>query len=139
MKISKNFFLLCENTILDKSNRLTIVNLYNIVNSEKLPGVPVQFTLVANLKIEAEKKNKKLPNKINVSLIIKSPSEKKIFEFPEQFREIDQKKREQDIGVVMNIQGLALPEFGKYKVNLLVDDKKVASLPFEFRKKVKDK
>ncbi|MFH1610557.1 MAG: hypothetical protein ABIA91_01580 [Patescibacteria group bacterium] len=139
MKISKNFFLLCESTILDKSNRLTIVNLYNAVNSEKLPGDMAQFTLVANLKVGAEKKDKKLPDKINVSLVVKSPSGKNIFKFPEQAREIDKNKKEQDIGIVMSVQRLSLPEFGKYKVNLLVDDKKVADFPFEFRKKGKDK
>jgi len=134
MKIEKNFFLLCENAVLDKDNRVTIVNIYDIVNSVDIPTVLSQFTLAANFKVSREKKET-LPSKIDVLVSIFAPSGKKIFDSPKQERKIDVKKDTQNIGILANIQGINLSEFGIYNVKLLVNGNEIAQLSFEAKKK----
>lgn len=134
MKIEKNFFLLCENAVLDKYNKVTIVNIYDIVNLVGVPKVLSQFTLAANFKVLREKKEK-LPSKIDVLVLIFAPSGKKIFGSPKQEREIDVKKDTQNIGILADIQGITLPEFGIYNVKLLVNSNEIAQLSFEAKKK----
>jgi len=134
MKIEKNFFLLCENAVLDKDNRVTIVNIYDIVNSIGIPIALSQFTLAANFKVSREEKET-LPSKIDVLVSIFAPSGKKIFDFPKQERKIDVKKDTQNIGILANIQGINLPEFGIYNVKLLINGNELAQLSFEAKKK----
>ncbi len=134
MKIEKNFFILCENAVLDKNNRVTIVNIYDIVNSVNIPAVLHQFTLAANFKVSREKRET-LPSKVEVLVSVFAPSGKKIFDSPRQEREIDIKKDTQNIGILASIQGITLPEFGIYTIKLLVASKEIAQLSFEAKQK----
>lgn len=133
MKIEKDFFLLSENAVLDKDNRLTIVNIYDVVNSVSTPAIISRFTLAANFKIVREKKESLSP-KIIISISILDPSGQNIFNSPKQERMIDVKKEIQKIGIIANIQGISLPEFGIYHIKLFIDDKEVAQLSFEAKK-----
>lgn len=134
MKIEKNFFLLCENAIIDKENRATIVNLYDVINTQNLPAAVPQVTLVANFKLIKTKKEE-LKAKISVSVSIVSPSGKIIFNSPKQEREIEKNKDIQILGLFINIQGVILSEFGIYSVKLSADNNEIAQLSFEVKRK----
>lgn len=132
MKITKNFFLLCENTVLGQNNKLTIVNLYDALFAESVPIMPQNFTLVANLNLQEVKKTDKL---INLGISIISPSGEDILKRKfRQKREIDPTKKNQKVGIVINLLGIPFPEYGSYLIKLLANRKEVSSLVFSVNK-----
>jgi len=131
MEIEKNFFLLCENAILDDQKRLTLVNLFEVLNTNSVPVMHPQFYLVANLFIKKSYKNKTL--KVSFSII--SPSGKEVLTNPPVISKPVFKGKNE--GFIVRLNRLLFSEFGKHSVKLLINRHEFASMPLTVRKVLK--
>jgi len=128
MEIEKIFFLFCENAILDDKKRLTLVNLFEVLNTNSVPVMLPQFYLVTNLFIKESFENKTL----KVSFSITSPSGKEVLTNPPAITKPVSKGKNE--GFIVKLNRLLFPEFGKYSVKLLINKSEFASMPLTIRK-----
>lgn len=50
-KFEKNFLVICDSVIKDDSGKLSLIGIYNVVQTKQLPAVHPKFVLVGNIKI----------------------------------------------------------------------------------------
>lgn len=134
MKIEKNFFLICENAILDEKGLISLIKIFDTIHAEKLPAIRPQLTFVANLIVqELSKKDEN----ITMSIKLISPSGKAV-KFPDVTRKIKRKgQKTQNEGLIMDISGIRFLEFGQYKALLSVNGKQLSGLSFYLEKLTK--
>lgn len=124
MKINRNYFLVAQNAVLDSDNKLTLINIFDVFKAKKLPIHSAQLFFVANFDLDNVSKNDK---QIRISYSIKSPSKKDIWNSPAQIINIDITNKKQSIGNISSVSGIVFPEYGEYKIDVLIDNKIVAS------------
>lgn len=119
MDIKKNFLLVCENAILDGSNRLSLINSFDILFTPNIPARNDKFFVVGNFRIEkAAQKDKNL----ELSVAITSPSGKELVQNPPVItKPVDYSELPQNIGGIFEMRGVIFPEFGEYKINFFVN------------------
>jgi len=133
MKIIKNFFILCENTILDNEKRISLINIYDIIYAAKLPAMHGKLVLAGNMTLQDPTAKDK---EIEFSLSIKSPSGKEMIKSASKLRrEIDISLSEQAIGLIFTVNGVIFEEFGRYSATLSKDSKEIMSLSFSVKEK----
>ncbi len=136
MKIEKNFFLICENAILDEKGLVSLIKIFDTIHAKKLPGIRPQLTFVANLSVQELSKKEE---KITMSIKLISPSGKEM-KFLDVTRKIKRKKQQsQNEGLIMDVSGIQFLEFGQYKALLNVNGKALAGLSFYLEKRARDK
>lgn len=135
MKVEKNMFVLCENVLLDVSKKVTLVNIYDIIFSDTIPALHPKLTFVANLTVNDPEKDIKT---IKFALNIKTPSGKELSPKPLNIESsVDGSKQRQNIGIVMEINGVVFPEWGVYNTSLSMNGKPFSILKFEVGKRMK--
>lgn len=136
MKIVKNFFITCENVIIDEKNRVSLINLYDFIFAQKLPAYHGRLYFVGNVKVI--KPTDKI-NKFSIKITINTPSGKPvIINQPVQNINVNTSWEEQNIGSVFAIDGIVFNEFGDYKASLLINEEEVAHLNIKVIAQKKD-
>ena len=126
--IKLNYAHLCEYAFIKDNGTPGIIGIFSRIKS-KLKSITLNnIALVLNI-IPGD------TNKHKLNIIIKSPSKKTSFKFEDDIGLID--KKTQSLGTIINIQNLKLNEEGKYNVEIMINKKKIESLPllFEIEKK----
>lgn len=131
MEIEKNYFLICENAILDLHSKLTVINIFEILNTKSLPVTIGRFFMVLNLTVKNPLKS---DSKLTLAIGIKSPSGKNIdIKLGTIEKEIDISNNHQNIGFLVDVNNFVFNEFGIYKFIATINQKNVAFLNLEVK------
>jgi hypothetical protein len=130
MKIHRDFFLVCENFIVDQQNRITIINAFNDVNGTGVPMLGPKFVIAFAFRVELDDSGEEVIG----NLSIKTPSGREMSKAIE--RELNHKKTtdEQILGGAFAINSPVFPEFGPYKITLKLNGKVAASRSLHVKK-----
>ena len=137
MRVTPDFFILCENAFADQTNKPTLVNIFNHIRASSVPVVGPTLTFAYAFKVKLDKKDEDLTPRF----IIKSPSGELLPTDSHGWGtlNIENSLDEQSIGGAISVQSPILKEFGEYKVTLSIGDKKIASRSFSVEPPETDK
>lgn len=137
MQIKENFFLICENVIIDYKNRVSLINLYDFIIAPRIPAYHGRLFFAINITVSgASQKNHQLTAK----LLIKSPSGQDIIKNPpSQEREVNPTEDSQKVGIIFGVDGVIFNEYGNYKADVVINDKIEASLDIQVIKGINNK
>lgn len=129
MKFQVEFFLLCENVIIDQKNKASIINLYDRIFAEKLPAQHPRFVFFTSILFSNQTENSQ---KAIVTLSVKTPSgvESVMVKTPAQF-DIPHHTNSGKIGTILEIPNPILTEYGEYTAEILVNGKVLKSKVFD--------
>lgn len=130
MKIEKNFFVLCENFILDTKQRPSLINIYEIVWGESFPVTHSLLKYVINLSVLDNKSRREL----NLSVEITDPKGKSLAKVASTPISIMPDQKRQVVGALFDFHGISLPEPGTYTATLREGDKVVATNLLDVKK-----
>jgi hypothetical protein len=125
--MTANYALLCENAILDQDGRVSFINVFDIIKATGVPTSRDQMYYAVNLSLQAEDVREDTPI-ILFSLI--SPSGAVLV----KDRQLDGRKvekKEQKYGVLINLAGIMLAEWGMYKIKLHQNSDTIVETTFE--------
>ena len=120
-----NYFLVCENFIVDENDRLTsIINTFDEIWSDKFPMTPRKFTLAMDLELTEEEENN---GEFTTGLLIEDPSKKRIFEAKGRPKVINPDADNRRIISSVDVGGkINFKKAGSYNAKLLVNDSVVS-------------
>jgi len=126
MQIQKNFFLICENVIMDDKKRVSLINLYDFIIAPQLPAYHGRLFFAINITVSGANQKE---NKLAMKLLIKSPSGQDIIKNPPvQIREVRPIQESQKVGIIFGVDGVVFNEYGNYIAIVYINDKEEASL-----------
>jgi hypothetical protein len=125
MTIEKNFFVLVESFIIDERQRVSLINMYDIVWAEEFPYTHPLLKYIGN---SGEQRY------IVFDLVILGPNNKEHFKITANPAPISPNTKQQNVGVVFDVQMLALPREGSYRAQLQNKGKIIAEHTLEIRK-----
>ncbi len=121
--IKLNFVHLCEYAFVLDKGTAGIIGIFSKVKSKSRPA---NFSITVILNIDPNDTEKHI-----VSFVVKAPSGSQIIKPLE--KEIGPAvNKNQSLGIIANIQNIKLREEGKYKVEIIIDKKKIETLSFDF-------
>ncbi len=135
MKITNNFFLLCENFLLDDKQRASLINLYDLIWADEFPVTHLALKFVANVKVHDNKSKENISLSVN---IIDSKS-KSLFKLTTPPIVIKKNTKEQTAGAVFDMQLVTFPAEGEYTAILSCDEEKIATHKIEVKLTQKSK
>jgi hypothetical protein len=115
------FSHLCDTAVIAQDGRLSIINIFENINTMQLPAIHPQMCVVGSLYYKGEKKD--IPESCDVEIDIISPKATKIFSTSQNLP-----VSEADFGFVFLIQGLQVNEHGQHDVVIKTDGKKIESI-----------
>jgi hypothetical protein len=127
MDHSVDFFLLCENVIIDDKARASIINIYDAIFATQLPALHGNLHFISRVTPKAKVKDSV---KAKCGLSIKSPSGKERLMIKSNDVEIEFTKERPSMIVNVQIPGVVFDEFGEYTASFSVNDKAVAKTKF---------
>ena len=134
MKLDVDYFLLCENTIFDNKGRVSIINIYNVINVYDLPANHESMVFIS--RIEAKNLEREVNIKGRISII--APSGKEKLPKKSNMFELSFSKGQLSQLIEVKIPNVVFDELGEYSTSLIVASKKLKSQYFEIRKVEKD-
>jgi hypothetical protein len=133
MNIEKNFFVICENAVLDKdSGTISLIKIFETLNTLRVPVPNHRFFLVANFIITNPTSEER---SLDFQLSVISPSGNNLISNNPLtlVKPIDITLPTQNIGIMIQMTGLTFPEIGIYKFNLSTNGNQIASLNLEIK------
>jgi hypothetical protein len=125
-----DIFSLCD-FAQDMSGKLTIVGTFDKIWAREFPAIHPTCSIVARIRYSIKESGQ---HSFKISILSDSGEEIP----PPLFGKLDLKiPSEQEWGsanIVIGISLLKLPSYGRYSVNLLLDNKQIKSLPFIVKK-----
>ncbi|MBU1104459.1 hypothetical protein L6255_02265 [Candidatus Parcubacteria bacterium] len=129
MQITKNFALLCENTSLDKDNKITLFNVFDVIKVRfALPGVYAKLYIVVNFELKGLQPDRK---ELVTKLKIKRPDGNYSDVGLSINVSVDPSKEVQTVGAIFGVHNLQLSEEGVYCAEIFVEDNVEAEVKFE--------
>jgi len=122
--VSKGIFC-CDTFILDKTNKLSLIGIFNDIKVAKIPITHSKMSFVAILKIEDANSDS-----YNVDVKLKSPRDSELAEFKIKGK-IDEK--EGNVNVVVDINNFVFKEFGKHTFEIYINEKFIDSTSIEVK------
>jgi hypothetical protein len=110
MKIKIEFLVLCENAIATPDNKLSLINIYDIIKAPNLPAYHGELTFAGKIIAEEIGKQKKLVG--NISIL--SPSGKEMVLNGSSERDLADGKNTQKINIIFGVSGVLFSEYGEY-------------------------
>lgn len=127
MNYTQNYLLLCENTILDDKNRITLVNVFDYLSAPQNPIVQGKFSIVGNYWISD------IPSNLNSLILVVSlvNGNGEIVGSPLARIEINLKPEEgkQKIGLIVDVANLTFQDFGEYKFTISSENRIIGEAP----------
>lgn len=130
MTIEKNFFVLCESFIVDERQRVSLINMYDILWAENFPATHPILKYVGNVQV----KNSGETRYIVFDLTVVGPNNKEIFATKSNPVPIRPNTKSQSVGVVFDLQMVQFPKEGAYNARLIDKGKLIAEHTLEVRK-----
>jgi hypothetical protein len=122
-----NFFLLCENFIADDKGRISLINVFDAVNSSTKVATPSKFVIAIGMRLS---KQDLQVRKINMQASLLDPNSKTVFK-GEGSGEIPEDKMGATVVSPLDLSGkLQFKVSGKYTARLFVNNKKYAETYF---------
>lgn len=121
--IKLNFVHLCEYAFVLDNGTAGIIGIFSKVKSKSKPA---NFSITVILNIDPNDTEKHI-----IRFVVKAPSGSQAIKPLE--KEIGPAiNKNQSLGMIASIQNLRLKEEGKYKVEVIIDKKKIETLSFDF-------
>lgn len=136
MKFERSFFVLCENALIDKIGRVSLINIYDIVNAPSVPAYHGRIIFASHFKVISSSSSKDV---IKPRLSFKTPSGKELIKADViKEREIIKSRQEQSVGFITEVNGVVFEEFGKYEAKFFIEKKELMSAILEVKKTVNE-
>lgn len=113
MKI--NFLQTCEHAFFSKDNKLSLIEIFDLVNVAGIPAVQPKCCIAINLNGSIEK---------DAVLLITAPSGLEVSNVSIKKESFSSEKENNNI--VINFVNLSLPEFGEYQIILKVGEDRIS-------------
>lgn len=126
MKFEKNYLVICENFIKDANNKVTLVNLFDVIYVDKLPAIHSSFFLVGNFRVfDMRKTDKELKLKFS---ILDPKGNNILSEAPDMRIELKHDQEQQPFGITNQINNLVFSAPGEYKFVLSANDEELGNV-----------
>lgn len=128
--IKQNFLHVCDYVSFSEG-KLNILGVFKNINTNTVPVVHPQMFIVANVKINKSGKYKQSIKMVNEG------GETEIFRQDFDLNiEIPKGKKQAEVGTVAQLTGISFANYGKYKVQVIVDEKLIDESEIEISKRV---
>lgn len=127
--VKLNFLHVCDYVSFSEG-KLNILGIFKNINSNSVPVIHPQMFAVVNVKISKSGKYKqslKMVNEIDQTEIFKQDFDLNI--------EIPKGKKQAEVGTVAQLNNINFINFGKYKIQVFINDKFVDESEIEISKK----
>lgn len=118
--IKLNFLHICDYASFGMGGKLNILGIFESINTPIIPYNHPQMFIVSNISIEKSKKASGYKNKI-VKLIYEDGTEISRMEFSLNVK-IPKDKERFVIGSIEQLNGIKFEKYGKYKIQIFVDE-----------------
>lgn len=135
MKIEKSYFVLCENHVIDEKKRVSLINIYDVIFSSKVPALHPRLLYVASISIS--KLTERLDSKFLLTL--KMPNGEELISVESDVIKIDNIGSLRTVNGIFDLKMVPLSEYGVYEAYLSFDGKKIAEHRFELKPSPKEK
>ena len=123
MKIKSIFFLLADTVVQDdQSKKISLINIFDQLNTKKLPSLIPPFFLVSQFIVEDLKSKKDNVPYINYKFTITEPGSDEISLGNGKISIAQDKK----LGAIMKVNGFVFKKTGDHLFKFIVDSKTVA-------------
>jgi len=133
MQVTKNLAVLCENTALDKDNKITLFNVFDVINASAIPGVYPKMYCVVNFQVKDLPANKR---ELQAQLKIKGPGDIYLVHGMQVAVPIDPSKKIQSVGTNFELYNLLFSQEGVYSAEVYLEDILQAEVSFTVKLKV---
>ncbi|PIS22383.1 hypothetical protein COT50_02165 [candidate division WWE3 bacterium CG08_land_8_20_14_0_20_41_10] len=133
MQITKNLAVLCENTALDKDNKISLFNVFDAINVSVIPGVYPRLYCVVNFEVKDLPANKR---ELQAQLKIRKPGGDYIGPGIQVVVPVDPVKKVQSIGTIFEVYNLLFSQEGAYSAEVFIEDNLEAKVNFTVKVKV---
>ena len=127
--VEVDYLLICEGVSHDASGKVSLMNIFDIIGSDKLPVAPPQFVIAMQVRNSDEKVQDAI---YDLKLEIQKPDKSILATIEGQavFSESIQ-----TVASSINLSNnLVMEHEGKYEINLLIKSQKIASRVFSVKK-----
>lgn len=128
--VKQNFLHICDYVSFSEG-KLNILGIFKNINTDSIPVVHPQMFIVANVKINKSGKYKQSIKIVN--------DEKEAEIFRQDFDlniEIPKGKKQAEVGTVAQLNNINFANYGKYKVQVIVDEKLIDESEIEISKRI---
>jgi len=132
MKFQLNYIFLCEQVIIDQSNKASFIGVFDKIFFTKLPGVHAKLYLVANFTLL----DKNINDEFNISLLDDVKKEVPL-NIPPVKVSFDRNDPKPKVGILLQAASINFSKQGQYKFIIYNDNKEVAYTEFTVGKSVK--
>lgn len=117
--IVNNFFIVCETAFTDKaSGNLSIINIFENINSASFPAMHPKFTAIVNFSVPK-------PKEIHCFVVLKDPKGVDMLKSQEYI--VTTTMENQKVQILNGFVGTVFKEPGTHRITLLVNDEEIAS------------
>lgn len=128
-----NYFLLCENFVIDDNGRASLINIFDGVSAEKLPIRPAKFGIAFSIAVTQDEARQS-PFQLLIR-VVNDKSDKTVLEI----KGVGEGEATQ--GSLVSYIDLAgkvgIKNYGQYTIHLAINDTELATLPFAVNPKKK--